>query len=328
MRKILVTGGAGYIGSHAVRQLLESGYSPIVIDNLYSGNKWSVPSDVPFYKGDMADQNLVRRIFKEHKIQDVIHFAAHLAAGESVQNPIKYYRNNVYGTMQFLEICMENKIKNFIFSSTAATYGTGDGKPVSESYPTRPENPYGKSKLFAENIIQDLAKIHNFKFMILRYFNVVGARVDNELGQATPNSQILLKVACETLVGKRDLLTINGDNYPTPDGTCIRDYIHVEDLVQAHLLALKKLDEEVPSQILNLGYGKGYSVKDVIQTLEKVSGKIVNKKFGPRREGDPVEIVADSSKAQKVLGWVPKYNDLDLICKTAYDWEVKLNARK
>jgi len=327
---ILVTGGAGYIGSHLVAQLIDRGKKVVVIDNFYSGHRWAVPAAVTLIEGNVNNSELVEKIIREHQIKAVIHFAAHIEVAESVADPLKYYGNNTVGTFQFLSTCARSGIENLIFSSTAAVYGEPENLPVSEKDKIAPLNPYGWSKYFSEQMIRDLCAAHGDKFraVILRYFNVAGARVDGTLGQATPRATHLIKVACEVATGLRASMQVYGNNYPTIDGTCVRDYIHVDDLGAAHLLALEYLQKGGKSDLFNCGYGHGFSVKQVLETLEKITGKTIPAVNGPRRAGDSPAIVADSSKIRAALGWSPKYDDLDLICRTALEWEKKLQLKR
>lgn len=333
MSAILVTGGAGYIGSHTTWQLLERGYQPIVLDNLYSGHRWAIPEGVPFYQGDIADKNLVTKILKEHQVQSVIHFAAHLAVEESVLDPLKYYRNNFQGSLALFSVCLEHGIREVIFSSTAATYGNQMQGPVFEETPQSPINPYGRTKLMTEAMLFDLATgpYKDLKYIILRYFNVAGARLDGKLGLATPGATHLIKIACEVATGARSQMKVFGTDYPTEDGTCVRDYIHVEDLANAHIQALeyqrsKSYTESGVTPIFNLGYGQGLSVLQVIESMSKVNGKKIAFELAGRRLGDPAYVVANSDKAQKYLKWIPKYNNLEVICRSALDWEKKIAA--
>ena len=332
--KILITGGAGYIGSHVVKELLERGESEVtVIDNLVTGFESTVDTlkkikDFDFIKADLSNWDLIEGIFKAKKFDAVIHFAASLIVPESVENPLKYYLNNTANTTNLVKLANEYGVGKFIFSSTAATYGEPDvseiGDGISEDFPANPINPYGQSKLFSEKIIEDTAKANkNFKYVILRYFNVAGASPDLLIGQKTKNATHLIKVAAECATGKRSEMYIFGDDYPTPDGTCIRDYIHVSDLANAHIKALEYL-EEGESDIFNCGYGRGASVKEVIDTMKRVSGVDFNVKIAPRRAGDPAMLIAKNDKIISKMGWVPKYDDLEFICKTAYEWERKI----
>ena len=325
LSKILVTGGAGYIGSHTVWQLLEQGFQPIVLDNLYSGHRWAVPKETPFYEGDIADASLVSRIVREHGVQALMHFAAHVEVEESVQNPVKYYRNNFYGSLNLFEVCLKEGVRKVIFSSTAAIYGNATQQPVTENSPLAPMSPYGRSKMMSETALAELVFPYNdLEYVILRYFNVAGARADGRLGQATPRATHLIKVACEVATDQRQEMKIFGNDYPTKDGTCVRDYIHVEDLAAAHIRALEKLGEKSTDHhraIYNLGYGHGHSVSEVVQTMRQVSGHAIPAHFAPRRAGDPIAVIANSEKAQRELAWKPRFDDLRLICKSAYEFE-------
>jgi len=330
---VLVTGGAGYIGSHTVHPLVERGEGVVVLDNLYSGHRWAVPGEAVFVEGDMADQSLVSRVIREHDVRSVIHFAAHLVVEESTSNPGKYYRNNVLGTLNLAEVCHQEGVKHFIFSSTCAAYGTPETTPVLETAPTQPESPYGRSKLTTEHILWELERAAQLNgsaspmhHVILRYFNVAGARVKGGLGQATAGATQLVKVASEVVLGKRPGLKVFGTDYPTPDGTCIRDYIHVDDLAHAHILALDYLRNGGESQLLNCGYGKGYSVKEVVSAMKNVSGVDFKVDYVERRPGDVIAIYADPTKIQKTLGWAPQYADLELICRTSLEWERKMKS--
>ncbi|GAB6074868.1 UDP-glucose 4-epimerase GalE [Nautilia lithotrophica] len=340
---ILVTGGAGYIGSHVVKLLLENTNSNVtVIDNFVTGFESTIKElkkirDFDFIKADLSNWNEIEEIFKNNNFDAVIHLAASLIVPESVEKPLKYYLNNTANTANLVRTANESGVKKFIFSSTAAVYGEPDvgsnqeakfqvpsDFKISEDYPTNPINPYGQSKLFSEKIIQDTAKVNpEFKYVIFRYFNVAGAAPDLTIGQKTKNAIHLIKVASECAVGKRDGMYIFGTDYPTPDGTCIRDYIHVMDLADAHIKAVDYLDEN-ESDVFNIGYGKGASVKEVIDTVKKVSGVDFKVETAPRRAGDPAMLIADNSKIKERMHWQPKYDDLETICKTAYEWERKL----
>ncbi len=326
--KVLVTGGAGYIGSHIAHQMADRDEEVHILDDLSTGHEWALPKSAKLYIGDCGDKELIGKIIKDNKIESCLHFAAKIEVPESVDKPELYYENNVSKTLRLLQSAISNGLKNFIFSSTAATYGEPGIPLISEETPQVPINPYGGSKLMMERIIQDITKGElgrkaGFKYTILRYFNVAGAREDNSIGQAYPNATHLIKVISKVLTGQLDKITVYGDNYPTPDGTCIRDYIHVDDLALAHLLALDSLVSGGPSNIFNCGYGVGYSVKQVIKAMEKVSGQKIPFEIGPRRKGDPGELVSNASKIRKSLGWKPKYGDIDIICKTALEWEKK-----
>jgi UDP-glucose 4-epimerase len=320
---ILVTGGAGYIGSHTLHRLKELGQPAIALDNLYSGHRWAVPAGTELVEGEVADQALVTQLLQKHKIDSVIHFAAHLAVEESVHDPFKYYRNNVVGSLNLIEACALGGVKNFIFSSTCSLYGNTKTNPIREDFPTEAVSPYAKSKLVIEGILKDGEASGKFamKNVILRYFNVGGARVAGGLGQATPNATQLIKIAAELACGKREKMYLFGTNYDTPDGTCVRDYIHVEDLAEAHVLSLDYLRKGGASDVFNCGYGKGYSVREVIESMERACGHKLKVEERPRRAGDVVAVWADTTKVKAGLGWKPRYENLDLICKTAFEWE-------
>lgn len=328
-QKILVTGGAGYIGSHVVRQLGEAGEDVITLDNLSTGFKEAVLYG-ELVIGDTGDMDCVSQIFSEHDISTVMHFAAHTIVPESVSDPLKYYGNNTCNTRNLLECCQEFNVNQFVFSSTAAVYGIPDSKePVTEQTPTSPINPYGTSKLLSEWMMRDLANATDFKYVALRYFNVAGCDLEGKIGQSTPNATLLTKVACEVAVGKRDEMYIFGTDYPTKDGTGVRDYIHVEDLAAAHLDALKYLRKDSSqSQILNCGYGHGFSVQEMIDMVNQVNDSPIKAIEKPRRAGDPPELIANPSKAQSILGWKPKYDDLKIIVETALNWEKHLKESK
>ena len=321
MKRILVTGGAGYIGSHVVKQLGENtSHNLTILDNLTTGHKEAVLYGT-LIQADLSDTKKVEEIIQDGNFDAVMHFAASIMVPESVENPLKYYLNNTVNTINLINLCVENKIKNFIFSSTAAIYGETDNNPVKESHGLNPINPYGMSKLMSENVIIDTAKAHpDFKYVILRYFNVSGADINNKIGQSFPNSTNLIKVAAETAAGKREKLYIFGKDYSTEDGTAIRDYIHVEDLADAHIRALDYLQSN-RSNIFNCGYGTGYSVQEVVDTMRRISGIDFKAEVTSKRQGDPETVIADNSKIKTEMGWSPKYNDIELICKTAYNWE-------
>ena len=328
MKRVLVTGGAGYIGSHTAAQLVEAGRHVVVLDNLCCGHRWAVPERAHFERGDIADQNLVGQLIGDHKIDALIHFAAHVVVPESVDDPAKYYRNNVFGSLNLLEACADGGVGQVVFSSSAAVYGVAHGGPIAEDAATSPINPYGSSKLITEWTLRDLAAATGrFRFVALRYFNVAGARADGTLGQATPRATHLIKVACEAACGARPGLSVFGDDYPTRDGTCIRDYIHVEDLAAAHLDALDYLHRGGESIAMNCGYGHGHSVAEVVACVKSVSGADFPVTIEPRRPGDPPELVADNTRIRQHLGWRPRYDDLPTICRTAYEWERALLKR-
>ena len=318
---ILITGGAGYIGSHVVKQLGENTlHSLKILDNLSTGKAEAVLYG-NLIREDLSNTKKVEEIIEKGNFEAVIHFSASITVPESIENPMKYYLNNTANTINLVNLCIKYKIKNFIFSSTAAVYGETDNTPVKESVPLNPINPYGMSKLMSEKVIIDAGKSHpDFKYVILRYFNVSGADINNKIGQSSPNATNLIKVAAETASGKREKIYIFGEDYSTNDGTAIRDYIHVEDLADAHIKALDYLKTN-RSNIFNCGYGTGYSVKEVVNTMRKVSGINFKTETTLRRLGDPEIVIADNSKIKTEMGWFPKYNDIELICKTAYSWE-------
>ncbi len=327
---VLVTGGAGYIGSHVVRQLGEAGERIVVLDNLYSGFEKSVLYG-ELVIGDTGDRELVTRILREHDIDSVLHFAAHTVVPESVSNPLKYYGNNTSNTRSLLQCCSEAGIKHFIFSSTAAVYGMPDSAMASEDTPTAPINPYGTSKLMSEWMLRDLSAATDLRHVVLRYFNVAGSDPQGRIGQSTRDATLLIKVACEAALGKRPHVSIFGTDYPTPDGTGVRDYIHVEDLADAHLQALTYLRNGGATlnggTTLNCGYGHGYSVREVLDTVQRVHGKPLTIQEMPRRAGDPPTLVAKADRVRNVLGWQPRYDDLTVIVETSLAWEKKLGAR-
>lgn len=319
---IAVTGGAGYIGSHTVQELLKSNFRVVVIDNLSTGFRDSVPLEVPFFEADVRDTKKLSSIFKTEKVEAVIHFAAKLIVPESIQQPTLYYENNVGGICSLINASKENQISKIVFSSTAAVYGEPPSqKLISETDLTKPINPYGESKLMCEKVLKDSDSAYGIKSICLRYFNVAGAALDCKNGQKTKNATHLIKVASELACGKRNEVQIFGTDYPTEDGTCVRDYIHVVDLAQIHVLALLHLNRSQTSDVFNCGYGEGHSVKKVLTSMEKVAGKKLNISIGPRRIGDPSSLVADNSKLKAKLNWSPQFQNLELICKSAFDWE-------
>lgn len=322
-KSILVTGGAGYIGSHVVKLLGQRKESIVVLDDLSSGFEASVLYG-EFVKGNTGDKDLVSDILKRHNVESVIHFAAHTIVPESVANPLKYYQNNTCCTRNLLECCAAAGVKNFIFSSTAAVYGELETGFASEETTTSPINPYGSSKLMSEQMINDLSKASELKHVILRYFNVAGSDPDGDIGQSTKNATLLIKVAAEVATGKRNKLMVYGSDYPTPDGTGIRDYIHVSDLAEAHINALDYLRNNGQSTTLNCGYGHGFSVKEVINAINKENGTPITVEEAPRRAGDPAELVSVANKIRQTIGWQPQYDDLNLIVKTSLEWEKKL----
>jgi len=320
---ILVTGGAGYIGSHVVRQLGEAGENVVVLDNLCTGFAEAVLYG-ELIVGNTADQELVSSILKEHNIDSVIHFAAHTIVPESVADPLKYYGNNTCASRNLLACCQAAGIKHFIFSSTAAVYGIPEEAQASESTQMAPINAYGTSKLMTEWMLRDLSFATDLRHVALRYFNVAGSDPESRIGQSTKNATLLIKVACEAVVGKRDKICVFGTDYPTKDGTGIRDYIHVEDLANAHMVALEYLRNGGESQTLNCGYGHGYSVREVLDSVQRVSGTKLNIVEEPRRAGDPPCLIAAVDRIHEVFDWKPQYDDLDKIVKTSLDWEKKL----
>ena len=323
MSTILVTGGAGYIGSHVVRRLGERGERIVTLDNLSTGFRSSVLyGDLVI--GDTGDMTLVSQLLAEREVDTVLHFAAHIVVPESVADPLKYYRNNTANTRNLLECCVAAGVKHFIFSSTAAVYGIPEGGEASEDTPTCPINPYGWSKLMSEQMLRDVGAVTPLRYVALRYFNVAGADPQGRIGQATPEATHLVKVACEHVVGKRAGLSIFGTDYDTPDGTCIRDYIHVEDLAAAHLKALDYLRQGGASTTLNCGYGRGFSVRQVLDKVAEVAGQELVVEEAPRRPGDPPVLVATAGKIRETLGWQPHHADLQDIVQSALAWERRL----
>ncbi|MCG7899521.1 MAG: UDP-glucose 4-epimerase GalE [Candidatus Thiodiazotropha lotti] len=319
---ILVTGGAGYIGSHTARQLGKAGERLVTLDNLCTGFRQAVLYG-DLVVGDTGDRELVSRILEEHEIDTVMHFAAHTIVPESVENPLKYYANNTCNTRSLLQCCAEAGVKNFVFSSTAAVYGIPEKGVAYEDTPTSPINPYGTSKLMSEMMLHDLSQATEMNYIALRYFNVAGCDLEGRIGQSTPKATLLTKVACEAAVGKRDAVYIFGTDYPTADGTGVRDYIHVEDLATAHVKALDYLRNGGDSAILNCGYGHGFSVRELLKSVEAANGSPLNIIEAERRAGDPPELVAGAEKVREVLGWSPKYDDLSVIASSALEWERK-----
>ncbi len=315
--KVLVTGGAGYIGSHVVKALGENGYKVAVYDNLSTGNRWAVLYG-ELFEGDLSDKEALRTVVRYFKPDAVMHFAAFIQVDESVRQPLKYYRNNTINTINLLETLTEEGVNKFIFSSTAATYGIPERIPVTEDTVQKPINPYGASKLAVEGVLRDMAVAGMINYVALRYFNVAGADVKCRIGQTYKFATHLITRALKTAKGEFEKLTIYGTDYPTKDGTCIRDYIHVDDLADAHLIALKYLIDGGRSDVFNCGYGHGFSVKEVVEEVKKVTGINFNVVEGARREGDPPVLIAESSKIRKLLSWTPEYDDLSYIIKTAW----------
>ncbi len=322
----MVTGGAGYIGSHVVRQLGEAGEDVITLDNLSTGFEAAVTAG-DLVIGDTGDADLLDRIFADHSIDTVMHFAAHTIVPESVADPLKYYGNNTASSRTLLERALAHGVKHVVFSSTAAVYGIPDGGRASETSATQPINPYGSSKLMTEWMLRDLARAGGPSYVSLRYFNVAGCEPGGTIGQSTPGATLLVKVACEAAVGRRPSVSIFGTDYPTPDGTGLRDYIHVEDLATAHLDALNYLRNDGASATLNCGYGHGYSVREVLAAVERAHGQPLNIAEEPRRAGDPPELIAVAKKIRKVIGWAPQFDDLDTIVRTSLEWERKIAAQ-
>jgi len=320
---ILVTGGAGYIGSHVVRQLGERNERIVVLDNLSTGHEDAVLHG-ELIVGNTADKELVSRVSKEYEVDTVLHFAAHTIVPESVADPLKYYGNNTCATRNLLECCSKQSVKHFVFSSTAAVYGIPPDGVAHEDSPTAPINPYGTSKLMSEWMLRDLSQATDLRHVALRYFNVAGSDPECRIGQSTPKATLLTKVACETAVGKRDQVYIFGTDYDTPDGTGVRDYIHVEDLADAHLKAVDYLRNDGASTTLNCGYGYGYSVREVLDMVEKANNKPLPIEEGPRREGDPPSLVSAADRIREVLDWTPRYDSLETIVRTSLAWEYKL----
>ena len=323
---ILITGGAGYIGSHMAHHMLQAGENEkiTILDNLSTGVEKNMPRGINFVRGDIADQALVSKIMETQKIDSVIHFAGSVVVPESVEKPLDYYANNTSAARSLIEACVRHRVPNFIFSSTAAVYGTPAILPVSEDSPTVAESPYGRSKLMTEWMLQDAAAAHDIKFGILRYFNVAGADPEGRTGQSTPRATHLIKRACEVATGKIPRLTIFGTDYDTPDGTGVRDFIHVSDLVDIHKCVLDRLRGGGSSLLINCGYGRGFSVREVVAAVERVSGKSLTVELAPRRPGDLGIVVANTTKLSTLLNWKPRHDDLDRIVETALNWERRL----
>lgn len=321
---ILVTGGAGYIGSHMVHRLLEAGEHVVVLDNLSTGVKENLPTGIELVEGDIGNETLVSKLFKSRNFDSVVHFAGSVVVPESVAHPLDYYRNNTAASRALIAACVRHGVPNFLFSSTAAVYGSPPVMPVSEDTQLDPISPYGRSKLMTEWILQDTAKAHGLRYGILRYFNVAGADPKGRTGQSTSRATHLIKRACEVATRRHEKLTIFGTDYPTPDGTGVRDYIHVSDLVDIHEQVLRKLRKDGTSLLLNCGYGRGYSVREVVSAVERATGKPIAVEIAPRRPGDLATMVAETGKLANQLGWKPQHADLDVIIQTALAWERRL----
>lgn len=318
--RILVVGGAGYIGSHAVYQLIEKGMEVVVVDNLQTGHEKAVHPKATFYRGDIRNKSFLREVFQIERIEGVIHFAANSLVGESMENPIQYFDNNVFGTQVLLDVMNEFQVKYIVFSSSAATYGNQKQIPITEDLNTNPTNTYGETKLMMEKMMNWCDQAYGIKFIALRYFNVAGARETGEIGEDhTPETHLIPSIL-QVALGQREQITVFGDDYDTPDGTCIRDYIHVEDLVNAHTLALSYLISGGESNVFNLGNNKGFSVKEIIDAVCEVTNQSISFKIGERRQGDPDILIASSEKAKKVLGWYPKRNDIRQIITDSWNW--------
>ncbi|MDO9490536.1 MAG: UDP-glucose 4-epimerase GalE [Sphingomonadaceae bacterium] len=326
---VLVTGGAGYIGSHAVLALKDAGFAVAVVDNLTTGFRWAIPDDVPFYEGDIADGALIDRIVAEQRIGGIMHFAGSIIVPESVEKPLDYYLNNTVKSRALIESAVRNGVKHFIFSSTAAVYGIPESVPVDEDSAKVPINPYGTSKLMTEMMLKDVAAAHPINYVCLRYFNVAGADPQARTGQSTAGATHLIKVAVEAALDQRDGVAVYGSDYDTPDGTGVRDYIHVSDLAAAHVIAMRYLIEHPQTSLtLNCGYNRGFSVLDVLDAVERVAGVTLNRTMSPRRAGDPPALVSENRRIVETLGWQPRYGNLDTIVGHALAWEKKLAAKR
>ena len=326
---VLVTGGAGYIGSHAVLALKDAGWPVTVIDNLITGFRFAVPEDVPLYEGDIEDAELLARIFTEQKIGAIMHFAGSIIVPESVENPLKYYHNNTAKTRALIAAAVEAGVPHFIFSSTAATYGVPEVSPVTEDSPKQPINPYGMSKLMSETMLADVAAAHRMNYCALRYFNVAGADPQARTGQSTAGATHLIKVAVEAALGKRDHVAVFGTDFDTPDGTGVRDYIHVSDLAAAHVLALEALIEQPERSLtMNCGYGRGFSVLEVLDAVDRATNQTIERRMEGRRAGDPASLISDNSRIKATLPWQPRYDDLPTIVEHALAWERKLTEMR
>jgi UDP-glucose 4-epimerase len=324
---VLVTGGAGYIGSHMVLALRDAGEEVLVLDNLSTGFRWAVPEDVPIVIGDFGDEPLVTGLLHAHAVRTIIHFAAKIVVPESITHPLDYYLNNTARARSLLACAVAAGVEHFVFSSTAAVYGETRDSPVTENTPTAPISPYGRSKLMVEWMLEDVARAHPLRYVVLRYFNVAGADPRGRAGQSTPDATHLIKVAAQAALGRRAGIDVFGTDYPTPDGSCLRDYIHVTDLAQAHLDALTHLRAGGDNLVCNAGYERGFSVLEVIDVVKRVSGVDFPVRIAGRRPGDPAAIVAANERIRGALGWTPRHDDLDGIVRSALDWERRLHNR-
>lgn len=325
---VLVTGGAGYIGSHAALALLDGGRNVVVLDNLSQGHRWAVPTGAAFVEGDCGDYDLVRRLIAEHDVTAIMHFAGSIIVPDSVIYPLEYYYNNTVNSRALAQAAVDSGIKHFIFSSTAGVYGEPISTPIDEDFALKPISPYGTSKMMTEKMLADAAVAHDLCYVALRYFNVAGADPKGRSGQTSRKATHLIKIASQTATGARPQMAIYGEDYETPDGTCIRDYIHVSDLANAHVLALEYLERGGESDVMNCGYGRGFSVREVIGAVKKVSGVDFDVDLAERRPGDPAALVAGADRIREKLGWVPEHDDLEAIVRHALDWEESLKSRE
>ncbi|WP_313628272.1 UDP-glucose 4-epimerase GalE [Enterococcus italicus] len=317
---ILVLGGAGYIGSHAVDQFITAGFDVAVVDNLLTGHRKAVHPAARFYEGDIRNKAFMQSVFKKESIEGVIHFAASSLVGESMERPLLYFDNNVYGTLVTLEVMHEYGVKRIVFSSTAATYGEPNETPITENMPASPKNPYGESKRMMENMMRWCDEAYGIRYVALRYFNVAGAKLDHSIGEDHTPETHLVPLLLQTALGQRESFTIFGEDYPTKDGTCVRDYVHVVDLIQAHLKAYDYLVNDGKSDAFNLGSNEGFSVKEMLTAARQITGKEIPVKVGPRRAGDPAVLVASPQKAKTILGWTPEYTTIEMIFSSAWSW--------